>query len=420
MPLRDSELHEWYRWFHQHPEPSYAEVETTAKIAGILKDHGVTILESGLSTGLVAQIQGTRTAPGVTFPVATRHHVVALRGDIDALPIQEQTGLPYTSLNPGYLHGCGHDFNLMVALAAALELQEKRSEFAGTVKVIFQPAEEVAATKDTPTGAVVVLRTGVLDDVEAFFGTHDSNALEPGRIGISAGPVSGAVDKFSITITGQGSHAAHPDAGRSPIRPLISLAQGLESLAGLDLDPTHPRVVSITHIEAGSTWNVIPDRAFIEGTVRTAYPEDRRLLHDRIQALVDGLADAWSVDADFHWDYGSPAVVNDAGWARIAEQAAREAGLEPQSSPVTLGGEDFSYYLDHAPGVFLHIGVGNADRPMHGPTFYPQLDALAPAGRTLATLALLALRNLDNADDAGDIDDAADSASSSNESSLAR
>lgn len=400
MPLRDGQLHEWYRWFHQHPEPSYAEVETTAKIADILRNHGVTILDTELSTGLVAQIQGTRTVPGGTSPDVPGRHVVALRGDIDALPIQEQTGLPYASLNPGYLHGCGHDFNLMVALAAALELQEKRSEFAGTVKVIFQPAEEVAATKDTPTGAVAVLRTGVLDDVEAFFGTHDSNALEPGRIGISAGPVSGAVDKFSITITGQGSHAAHPDAGRSPIRPLIALAQGLESLASLDLDPTHPRVVSITHVEAGSTWNVIPDKAFIEGTVRTAYPEDRRILHDRIRSLTSGVADAWSVTADFHWNYGSPAVVNDANWAQVAEQAAREADLEPQSSPVTLGGEDFSYYLDHAPGVFLHIGVGNADRPMHGPTFYPQLDALVPAGRTLSTLALLALRKLRNQDDA--------------------
>lgn len=400
MPLRDSELHEWYRWFHQHPEPSYAEVETTAKIADILRNHGVTILDTGLSTGLVAQIQGTRTAAGGTSPDAPGRHVVALRGDIDALPIQEQTGLPYASLNPGYLHGCGHDFNLMVALTAALELQEKRDEFTGTVKAIFQPAEEVAATEEIPTGAVAVLRTGVLDDVEAFFGTHDSNALEPGRIGISAGPVSGAVDKFSITIAGQGSHAAHPDAGRSPIRPLIALAQGLESLASLDLDPTHPRVVSITHIEAGSTWNVIPDKAFIEGTVRTAYPEDRRVLHDRIRSLTSGVADAWSVTADFHWDYGSPAVVNDANWAQVAEQAAREAGLEPQSSPVTLGGEDFSYYLDHAPGVFLHIGVGNADRPMHGPTFYPQLDALVPAGRTLSTLALLALRKLRNQDDA--------------------
>ncbi|MFR0573811.1 amidohydrolase [Bifidobacterium boum] len=400
MPLRDSQLHEWYRWFHQHPEPSYAEVETTAKIAGILRNHGVTILDTGLSTGLVAQIQGMRTAVGVESAGTTCRHVVALRGDIDALPIQEQTGLSYASLNPGYLHGCGHDFNLMVALAAALELQEKRDQFAGTVKVIFQPAEEVAATKDTPTGAVAVLRTGVLDDVEAFFGTHDSNALEPGRIGISAGPVSGAVDKFSITITGQGSHAAHPDAGRSPIRPLIALAQGLESLASLDLDPTHPRVVSITHVEAGSTWNVIPDKAFIEGTVRTAYPEDRRILHDRIRSLTSGVADAWSVTADFHWDYGSPAVVNDANWAQVAEQAAREASLEPQSSPVTLGGEDFSYYLDHAPGVFLHIGVGNADRPMHGPTFYPQLDALVPAGRTLSTLALLALRKLRDQDDA--------------------
>lgn len=393
MTLNSSQLQAWYRWFHQHPEPSYAEVETTAKIRSILQDHGVTILDTGLATGLVAQIQGTQPEEDSQAHGA-HQHVIALRGDIDALPIQEQTGLSYASVNPGYLHGCGHDFNLMVALAAALELQEKRDQFAGTVKIIFQPAEEVAATKETPTGAVTVLRTGVLDDVEAFFGTHDSNALEPGQIGISSGPVSGAVDKYSVTITGKGSHAAHPDAGHSPIRALLALAQGLQSLAGLEVDPTHPRVVSITHVEAGSTWNVIPESAFIEGTVRTAHPDDRRALHDRISALSDAIATAWSVETVFRWDYGSPAVVNDPDWVRVAQQAASQVGLRPQPSPVTLGGEDFSYYLDRAPGVFLHIGVGNSDRPMHGPTFYPRLDALATAGTALSTLALLALRQL--------------------------
>ena len=391
MIATDGQYRAWYRWFHQHPEPSYGEVETTREIARILGEYGITVLDTELKTGLVAQVDGGLGGSDGTT------HVVAIRGDIDGLPIREDTGLSYASLNHGYMHGCGHDFNLTVALAAAIELQQRRDTFHGMVKVIFQPAEEVAADKDTPTGAVAVLDTGALDDVEAFFGTHDSNALEPGSIGISAGPVSGAVDKYFITITGRGSHAAHPDAGASPIRAVVALANALQSLSGLDVDPTHPRVVSITHIESGSTWNVIPDTALIEGTVRTAYPNDRRIVHDRTQSVTQGIGQAWGVQTDFRWDFGSPAVVNDEHWAQTARTVAVEHGLTPTQSPVTLGGEDFSYYLRQAPGAFVHIGVGNADRPMHGPTFYPKLNGLEAGAHTLAGIAVKALQELDPA-----------------------
>lgn len=381
------ELETYYRWFHQHPEPSYGEVETTTRIAAILADHGIEILDTGLKTGLVAKVTGQGRQAGAG-------HVVAVRGDIDALPIVENTGLPYASLNKGYLHGCGHDYNLTVALGAALLLNARREEFAGEVKVIFQPAEEVGATKETPTGAVTVLNTGALDDVEAYFGTHDTNIGEPGEVLISAGPDSGAVDKFRITIHGKGTHAARPNGGASPIRVAAALIEGIQSIAGQDVNPIHPRVVTVTNVEAGNTWNVVPDTAFLQGTARTSYPEDRTVIHDRLQALVQGISAAYGVTGDFTWEFGAPSVINDAEWAALATDTATELGLTVKPSKPALGGEDFSYYQAQAPGVFIHLGVGNADRPMHGPTFYAKTDAIAAGADLLATVAERALLRL--------------------------
>ncbi|MBT1180196.1 amidohydrolase [Bifidobacterium vespertilionis] len=384
------ELEAHARWFHQHPEPSYREFVTTERIRQILTDRGIEILDTGLQTGLVARIRGEAdaTVPG-------EGHVVAVRGDIDALPIVEQTGLPYASLNDGYLHGCGHDYNLTTALGAALLLADRRKAFSGTVKVIFQPAEEVAATEETPTGAVTVLSTGALDDVETFYGVHDTNAAEPGVFVINPGPDSGAVDKFRITLHGRGTHAAHPNGGVNPIRTLAALVDGIQSIAGQDVDPTHPRVVTVTHVESGTAWNVISPTAFLEGTARTAFPEDRVIIHDRFQALVDGLAVAYGTTADFEWEYGSPSVVNDAHWSTFATSTAKDLGLTVVSQgQASLGGEDFSYYLQQAPGTFIHIGVGNGDRPMHGPTFFPKLDALAEGANLLATTAQRTLAEL--------------------------
>lgn len=382
-----TQLEDYAKWFHQHPEASYEEYETTERIARILNDNGIEILPSGLKTGLVAQVKGSKKAEGES-------HVVAIRGDIDGLPITEESGVPYASVNEGYLHGCGHDYNMTVALGAALLLQRRRDQFAGTVKVIFQPAEEVSADKNTPTGAVAVLRTGVLEDVEVFFGTHDSNGGEPGEYFIGAGPQSGAVDKYRIRIHGKGSHAAHANSGVSPICPAVALIDGIETISTKNVDPIHPRAISVTHIEAGSTWNVIPRDAFIEGTVRTAYAEDRTLIHDRIRDIANGTSLAYGVEIDFDWEYGSPSVYNDPEWTQFAKDTAASLGLVVREPDASLGGEDFSYYQQEAPGVFLNIGVGNGDRPMHGPTFYPKLDALSDSAELLSRLAQGALSRL--------------------------
>lgn len=377
----DAELREWYRWFHSHPELSYQEFDTTARIRAILEDHGIEILDSGLKTGLVAAVRGSQDGP-----------VVALRGDIDGLPIEEATGLPYASQNQGVMHGCGHDFNLSVALGAALLLQEERERLKGTVKVIFQPAEEGRATKEQPTGAVQVIETGVLDDVQAFFGTHDAPG-EVGGIYLKAGGASGAVDKFAVTVHGRGTHAASPTGGVDAVLAAAAIAQALHSVVSRDIDPTHPRVLSVTHIEAGKAWNVLPETAFLEGTVRTSEAEDRQIAKQAALRVIEGTAAAYGATAETMWFFGSPSVQNDAHWTEVARRAAADEGLEVFEGKAGLGGEDFSYYLDKAPGVFVRIGAG-ATGAAHSPSFAPDPAGIIAGAKLLRNLAEKALDEL--------------------------
>ena len=379
--LLEQGLLEHYRWFHRHPEPSYEEHTTTARIRRILESHSVEILNTGLKTGLVAVIRGTQPGP-----------VIALRGDIDGLPITENTGLPYASEHAGYMHGCGHDFNLTVALGAAIELQAARNTLAGTIKVIFQPAEEGRVTKERPTGAVQVLNTGALDDVQAFFGTHDAPG-EVGAIYIKEGGTSGAVDKFAITVTGHGTHAAEPTKGDDVIVAVAAIVQSLQTVVSRSIDPVHPAVLSVTHIEAGNTWNVLPSTAFLEGTVRTTERADRQIAKDRAVRIVENTAAAYGVSADVQWFFGSPSVDNDPHWAEVGRKIADENGLETRSGWADLGGEDFSYYLDRAPGLFVRIGAGDTNAP-HGPTFAPDPHGIISGVRFLTAIAQRALAEL--------------------------
>lgn len=381
QPL-ESELLEHYRWFHRHPEPSYEEFATTARLRGILESHGIEILDSGLKTGLVAVVRGALPGP-----------VVAIRGDIDGLPITENTGLPYASENEGLMHGCGHDFNMTVAVGAAILLQERRDTLHGTVKVILQPAEEGKATKERPTGAVQVLDTGVLDDVQAFFGTHDWPG-ETGAIAIREGGLTGAVDKFQATIHGSGSHAAEPQHGVDPITVLGAVLQGLQAVTARNLDPVNPRVLSVTHVEAGSTWNVIPSTAFLEGTVRTTEPADREAAKSRAVAIIERTAEAYGATAEVSWFFGSPSVVNDPAWSRFGRRVAGDEGIAVTEDRPQLGGEDFSYYLQRIPGLFVHVGAGDAGA-VHTPTFRPDPAGIWPGVRFLAALAAHATEEWD-------------------------
>ena len=356
-------------WFHSHPELAYEERETTAKIREVLTEAGIPILDSPLETGLIAVIEGGKPGP-----------TIGLRADIDALPVQEESGLSYASCYPGKMHACGHDFHTAMLLGAALLLKEQQADLPGTVKLIFQPAEEI------DSGARRVLATGLLDDCALFLAGHSYPQFEAGTLGIKEGPVMAAVDRFEVVIRGRGCHAGQPAKGVDPIVAQAAIIQSLQTVVSRNMDPFTPRVISITHVEAGTTWNVIPETARLEGTVRTLDAAQRALAEERFRSLVTGIAAAYGAEADIHWKHGSGAVINDEKLCILAREAARETGLAAARQEDTMGGEDFSCYLERCPGLFVRVGTGGG-YPGHHPKFNVDPAALEPAARFFATLA---------------------------------
>lgn len=365
-------LQETFRWLHRHPELSYEEVETTKRLRQVLQAHDVAILDSGLPTGLVAE-------------VGTDGPVIALRADIDALPVTEETGLPYASEIPGHMHACGHDFHTSALLGAALLLKRKEHELQGRVKLVFQPAEEA------PGGAKKVLETGLLQDVCAIFGMHVSPRLPVGTLGLRAGAVTASVDRFQITFRGQGTHAAHPDAGIDPIPAAAAFIQAAQTIVSRNLNPFAAGLVSITHVEGGNTWNVIPSTVLVEGTTRSLGKEERQLIRENLCRLAERIAEGHGAQAEIDWYEGPPATDNAPEWIEVARQAAKEQSLEVVEAPASLAGEDFAYYQEQLPGAFVLVGTGNSFSNHH-PKFQLDPAALQPAAAFLARLAEEALR----------------------------
>lgn len=364
-----------FRHFHEHPELSYQEFETTACLRKELERAGITILDTGLKTGLVASI-GDGAGP-----------VIALRGDIDGLPIQEETDLPYKSQEAGRMHACGHDFHAAAVLGAALLLKEKEKVLGGTVKVIFQPAEEA------PGGARTVLETGVMDDVQAVFGIHIIGNVPVGTYAIRSGAVTAAVDTFKITFRGKGSHGAHPDRGLDPVVAAANFVGAVQTIVSRNSDPFAANLVSVTHIQGGNTWNVIPETAFVEGTVRTMTKADRELVESHLRVMADHIAQAYGERADVEWIPGPPATWNDPAWSDFSARIAAEQGIRVVPAPSNLGGEDFAYFLEKIPGAYIQIGVGNT-YSNHHPKFQLDPAALYPASEYLVRLAGAALDKL--------------------------
>lgn len=364
-----------FYWFHRHPELSYEEVETTKRLREDLAAAGIEVLDLPLKTGLVAKV-GTGEAP-----------FIALRCDIDGLPIQEESGLAYASEHAGRMHACGHDFHISAVLGSAYLLKAKERELRGTVYLIFQPAEEA------PGGARKVMETGVLKDVQAIFGLHTSPLYDVGTLGIRSGAVTASVDKFTVTFHGKGTHAAHPERGIDPIVMAASFVTAAQSIVSRNIDPAHPGLVSITHIESGNTWNVIPESSWLEGTVRCLTAEDRKLIKKRIYELAEGQAASFGGHAELTWYAGPPATDNTPDWTDFAIEAAKEAGLDVVPAPVNLAGEDFAYYQEEIPGVFVLVGTGKSPAN-HNPKFHVDPAALGPAARYMARLAVEAFVRL--------------------------
>lgn len=364
-----------FYWFHRHPELSYEEVETTKRLREDLAAAGIEVLDLPLKTGLVAKV-GTGEAP-----------FIALRCDIDGLPIQEESGLAYASEHAGRMHACGHDFHISAVLGSAYLLKAKERELRGTVYLIFQPAEEA------PGGARKVMETGVLKDVQAIFGLHTSPLYDVGTLGIRSGAVTASVDKFTVTFHGKGTHAAHPERGIDPIVMAASFVTAAQSIVSRNIDPAHPGLVSITHIESGNTWNVIPESSWLEGTVRCLTAEDRKLIKKRIYELAEGQAASFGGHAELTWYAGPPATDNTPDWTDFAIEVAKEAELDVVPAPVNLAGEDFAYYQEEIPGVFVLVGTGKLPSN-HNPKFHVDPAALGPAARYMARLAVEAFVRL--------------------------
>lgn len=364
-----------FYWFHRHPELSYEEVETTKRLREDLAAAVIEVLDLPLKTGLVAKV-GTGEAP-----------FIALRCDIDGLPIQEESGLAYASEHAGRMHACGHDFHISAVLGSAYLLKAKERELRGTVYLIFQPAEEA------PGGARKVMETGVLKDVQAIFGLHTSPLYDVGTLGIRSGAVTASVDKFTVTFHGKGTHAAHPERGIDPIVMAASFVTAAQSIVSRNIDPAHPGLVSITHIESGNTWNVIPESSWLEGTVRCLTAEDRKLIKKRIYELAEGQAASFGGHAELTWYAGPPATDNTPDWTDFAIEVAKEAELDVVPAPVNLVGEDFAYYQEEIPGVFVLVGTGKSPAN-HNPKFHVDPAALGPAARYMARLAVEAFARL--------------------------
>lgn len=360
-----------FQWFHRHPELSYEEVETTKRIRASLERTGIRILDLHLKTGLVAEVGEGET-------------VVALRADIDALPIEEQTDLPYRSESAGRMHACGHDFHTSSVLGAALLLKKREKDLKGRVRLFFQPAEEA------PGGAKVLMEAGALQGVSAIFGLHVSPLLEVGTVGIREGAVTAAVDRFVFRFRGKGAHAAYPQRGVDPIPLAAAFIQAVQTVVARNLDPFSAGLVSVTHVAAGNTWNVIPEEALVEGTTRSMNAEERALIRERICALAEGLAAAHGAEAATDWYEGPPATANDAFWTAFAKRTAEGRKLQVVPAPMALIGEDFAFYQERTPGTFLLVGTGLAPA-LHNPGFHVDPAALAPTAHYLAALAQGAL-----------------------------
>lgn len=364
---------QWRRELHQHPELSNQEFATTERITRWLKQGDIRLLPFGLKTGVVAEI-------GQGEPL------IALRADIDALPIEEVTGQPWASQQSGVMHACGHDLHTSVMLGVAHQLKQHEAELPGRVRILFQPAEE------TFDGAKQLIDAGALDGVQAIFGMHNAPDLPLGALRTRPGAFYANVDRFVIRIHGKGAHAARPQEGIDSIVIASHIVTALQTLPSRVFSSLESVVLSVTRFTAGNTWNVLPQSVELEGTVRTHNADIRAQIPHKITSLIQGIAGGFGAQAELEWIEGPPALINTPAWADFALALAQETGYhaERAESP-QMGGEDFAFYLQQLPGVFVSIGSAS-DFGLHHPAFDPDESLIDAAVNYFSELAPRALR----------------------------
>lgn len=360
------EMTGWRRHLHRRPELGFDCHETAAFVVERLREFGITQIETGIATsGVVAVIEGRGAGP-----------TIGLRADMDALPIEEATGASWASEKPGVMHACGHDGHTTMLLGAAKYLAETRN-FAGRVALIFQPAEE------GPGGGRVMVEDGILDryDISQVYALHTLPGVEAGGFYTCPGPIMAAVDTFHIDIQGCGGHGAYPQDTADPVVAAAGMVQAIQTIVSRNHYTLQDLVVSVTQIHTGSAENIIPDTAYINGTIRTFDGQVQQMVWGRLREIVDGQAASYGVAAELRIEQGYPATVNDPDRVAFAAGVARDVAGE---APVVtdrmreMGAEDFSYMLNERPGAYLFLGQGEA-AGLHHPGFDFN-DAVAPVG----------------------------------------
>ena len=370
------------RALHRHPELSWKEEQTAARLEKALRESGITEIRRVAGTGVIARVPGAdRGAP-----------VVALRGDIDALPIQEATGLPFASTNPGVMHACGHDVHATWAVGAGVLLA--KSPARGDVIIVLQPAEEMG------NGAPAILDSGALDDVRAIFGGHVDRRFPVGQVVAQPGPLAAAADAFSIDVMGKGAHGARPHEGIDPIVAAAAIVTALQTVVSRRLDPGAAAIVTIGSIHGGSAPNVIPERVQLTGTLRAMLPDVRAMLHREVTSIATSVAAAHGATVVVNIEKGPPPIVNperEAGWARAAAERVLGEGNVVPFGVTNMGGEDFACYLERIGGCFLRIGArepGGDPAPAHSPRFNAAEESIFVGAAVLAECARVASENL--------------------------
>jgi amidohydrolase len=367
------------RDFHMHPELGFQEVRTAGIVADELRALGLEVHTGIAETGVVAILKGEHPGP-----------VLLIRFDMDALPIQEENEAEYASQNPGVMHACGHDAHTAIGLTVARILNAHRGDIHGTVKLVFQPAEEGDG------GAERMVAEGVLENPrpDRCLALHVWNSQPIGWLGITPGPVMAAAETFHVKIIGRGGHGASPHRTVDPLYAAAQIVTALQSIVSRNVAPMDTAVVSVTAIHSGTTFNVIPQTAELQGTIRTFKPETREKVLSRFREIVNGVAQALNCEAQIQIDSVTPAVINDPEVTAQVEQVARDLFPEADigTDERTMGSEDMAFMMQDIPGCYFFIGSANPEKGLDAPHHHPRFDIDETAlstGAALMTAAVL-------------------------------
>ncbi|AFY47669.1 amidohydrolase [Nostoc sp. PCC 7524] len=349
------------RHIHAHPELSGQEYQTAAFVAGVLSSSGLRVQEGIGKTGVVGEIKGS----------LQDEHFLAIRTDMDALPIQESTGLEYASRTAGVMHACGHDIHTTVGLGTAMILAQIAEELSGNVRFLFQPAEEIAQ------GAIWMIEDGVMKNVSAVLGVHVFPSIPAGSIGVRYGALTAAADDLEILIFGESGHGARPHEAIDAIWIAAQVITALQQAISRTQNPLRPVVLSIGKINGGRAPNIIADQVQLRGTVRSLHPETRAQLPNWIEKIVANVCHSYGAKYQVNYHQGVPGVNNDYALTQLLQSAAEAAWSSDRVQVLpepSLGAEDFSVYLEHVPGAMFRLGVGYPDRIINHPLHHPEFE----------------------------------------------